>query len=242
MDKNTYKSKLQEEYPIRVELHAHTKPASPCGELTPPEVVDIYADRGYDAIVITNHFTKELFKDLSKEEALDRYLKDYNAAAEQGKKRGIKVLLGAELRFTENMNDYLLYGADRDILSVCYDSFDIGIEGFRREHPMPKSVLVQAHPFRKNCTPCEPGLLDGFETFNMHPGHNASIGIAARFANEHNSPIKTIGSDFHHKNLGHEAVSALRLKALPEDSFQLAEMLKKDDYIFEIGETSLVLP
>ena len=52
----------------------------------------------------------------------------------------------------------------------------------------------------------------------------------------------TAGSDFHHKNLGHEAVSAIRTKDLPKDSYELAKILKSGDYALEIGEDAIVLP
>lgn len=241
MTSNALKEALLKEYPFKIEMHSHSNPVSPCGEATPTELVDIYADLGYDAITLTNHFIKGLLKDFSKEEALDYYMNAFLEATEQGKKRGITVLLGAELRFNEHINDYLLYGVDREILSKCYDYFPLGLKAFREEVSLPDSLLIQAHPLRRNCEFAGAALLDGIEAFNMHPGHNASIGLAVRLAAEQGL-IKTIGSDFHHLNLGHEGVSALRTKRLPEDSFDLVKILKAGDYIFEIGDSSLVLP
>ena len=90
-------------------------------------------------------------------------------------------------------------------------------------------------------TMCNPELLDGAETFNLHPGHNSRIGIAVRYAAENGLKITTAGSDFHHPDRGHEAVSALRTKDLPKDSFHLAKILKSGDYIFEVGENNIVL-
>ena len=87
-----------------------------------------------------------------------------------------------------------------------------------------------------------PELLDGMETFNMHPGHNASIGKVVKYAKENNLKITTAGGDYHHKNRGHEGVSAIRTKVLPADSFELAEVLKSGDYLFEVGGNALVLP
>lgn len=233
------KKQLTKEYSYRTELHAHTTPASPCSEIEPEEMVEIYHNKGYNAIVITNHFDLNLMKGLSKEEAIDRYMLDYDRTKKAAEKYGMTVLLGAEIRFTENNNDYLLYGADREILRLCFEYLSEGVEKFR-EVELKDSVFLQAHPFRDGMVLVRPELVDGYETFNMHPGHNSRIGLATRYANE--SKVKTAGSDFHHKNRSHEAVSALRTKVIPKTSFELAEILKSGEYIFEIGEGSIVLP
>ena len=236
------KEQLLKEYRHRTELHAHTSPVSSCSEVSPREVVDIYHKKGFDAVVIANHFYAFATEGYTKEEALNRYLKDYEEAKQAAEKYSLNVILATEIRFTENSNDYLIYGVDRDILSVCYDYFDKGLENFRREVELPRSVFIQAHPFRNGMTECNPELLDGIETLNVHPNHNSRIGLAVRYAAENNLTITTAGSDFHHPNRGHEAVSALRTKICPKDSFHLAEILKSGDYVFEIGENAIVLP
>lgn len=243
-----YKQKLEKKYPYRIELHAHTKPQSGCGEAEPEKLVEIYAGKGYDGIVVTNHFMglsndKEYMSGDTKEEQLKRYLAGYEDAKKVGEKLGLKVYLGLEIRFSkENNNDYLIYGVDEEIASICYDNFREDLAYFRENVKLPKSVFVQAHPFRDGMELINPELLDGVETFNMHPGHNSRITFANRFAKENGFKIRTVGSDFHHVNRGHEGVSALRTKVLPKDSFHLAEILKSGDYLFEIGETALVMP
>ena len=57
MNTKDLKSKLLKQYKYRIELHAHTSPASGCSEITPKEMVDTYKSLGYDAVTITNHFT-----------------------------------------------------------------------------------------------------------------------------------------------------------------------------------------
>lgn len=242
MNSSQFKEDLKNLYPYRIEMHAHTHIISPCSQISPEEMAETYSKKGYDAVVITNHFISELLQGDSKEEKLDIYISGYEQTKKAAEKFGLKVYFGAELRFTENCNDYLLYGVDKEILSVCYDYLDKGLAAFRNEIKLPHSVLVQAHPFRNGMELMNPALLDGIESFNMHPGHNSRVGIAARYLKENNLPIMTIGSDFHHKDMGHEAVSALRTKTLPNDSFELAKILRSGDYIFEIGENSIVLP
>lgn len=237
-----YKEALKELYKYRIEMHAHTMPISGCSEITPAEMAEAYHKKGYDTIVITNHFYQNSYgNNLCREDFLNAYVNAYEETKHEAEKYGITVLLGAEIRFTENTNDYLIYGVDREILSKGYEYFTKGVEAFRTEVKLPDSIFVQAHPFRNGCNLIDTDLLDGIEAFNMHPGHNSPIGFAIRKAYENNKII-TVGSDFHHKNKGHEAVSALRTKILPETSFELARILKSGDYILELGENSIVLP
>ena len=242
MNANEFKANLAKEYPIRIELHAHSKPVSPCSEVTPKELIDTYKAHNYDGLVLTNHYIRYLFDGLSKEEAVKHYLNAFEEASKYGESVGIKVYLGVEYRFDENNNDYIIYGANEDIVTGLFDCFDMGVEKFRKEFPLPNSLFIQAHPLRKGCELVDTDLLDGIETLNLHPGHNGQVGRAVRIADKANLKVTTIGSDFHHKGVDHEAVSALRTKFLPKDSFELVEILKSGDYIFEIGETALIIP
>ena len=178
---------------------------------------------------------------MSREEVLEKYFKDYEDTCCAAEKYGLKVYLGAEVRFDDYANDYLIYGVDKEIMSVCYDYFEKGIEAYRREVKLENSVFIQAHPFRPDMVRVEPDLLDGIEVFNMHPGHNSGVGLAAKYAKEKGFGIITAGSDYHHKNRNHEGVSALRVRHMPKDGFELAELLKSGDYLFEIGE-QIILP
>lgn len=226
-------------YPYRIELHAHTSPASVCSEISPEEMVATYKALDYDAIVLTNHF---LTSEEKKEDYIRRYLEDYYRTAALGKEAGLKVYLGTEIRFAENSNDYLIFGVNEKMLGEIYDYLPGGVEAFRKNYPMPNSVFVHAHPMRNSAQVIDPVLLDGVEVFNMHPGHNSRIGLAALYANENKVPIITAGSDFHHPNLNHEGLSALRTATLPEDSFGLAKLLQRQDYVLELGRGTIILP
>lgn len=233
------KAKILNTYPYRIELHAHTSPASPCGDLLPRDVIKTYKEQNVDAIVITNHFFSSIMPQ-DKVAAVDAYYQDYLDALEAGKELGVTVYLGAEIRFDkENTNDYLLFGVDKDILLSVFDFLDLTLKDFRKKLNLPNSVLVQAHPFRNNCIAVSPELVDGFEAFNTHPGHNNRNCFATELASD---KIKTCGSDFHHPNLNHEAMSLLRTKFIPKNSFELASLLRSGDYVFELGKNSIVIP
>lgn len=242
---NNIKELLKKTYPYRIEMHAHSHPISYCGEASPKQVVEIYRELGYHGLVLSNHFAYGgglLGEEGTKEELLDRYIGAYEEAKTEAEKYGMQVYLVAELRFAENINDYLLYGADREILSEAYDLLSGTLAEYRQKANLSKSLLIQAHPFRKGMERMDASLLDGAETFNMHPGHNAAIGLSVKYAKENGLTITTAGSDFHHLNVKHEGVSALRTRTLPKDSFELAKLLKQGDYLFEIGGEAIVLP
>lgn len=241
MNLSELKEAIKSEYKYKIELHAHTSPASSCSQVSPEDMAVIYKDLGYDAVTIVNHFVYE-YRGFSKNEVIDRFFDDFERAHRKGEEIGIKVLLAAEIRFTENENDYLVFGVSRKIMEEIYDLLPFGIENFRKKYSLPESVFIQAHPFRDEMEQVDPSLLDGIEVFNMHPNHNSRVGIAAKYAREHNFRIITAGSDFHHPGRNHEGVSAIRSRTLPDNSFELAALLKSGDYLLEAGNDFLILP
>lgn len=227
-----------EKYQYKTELHLHTSPASGCSEIPPELAVRLYADLGYHSIVVCNHFFDGMRFREDKQQCIDAYLADYDLAVEAGKKYGVNVILGCEIRFTENINDYLLFGIDRDFLDFAYGSLDMGIEEFSKQFRDDGRLLIQAHPFRNGMTEVAPEYLDGIETFNMHPNHNSRVALASRYAKKHNL-ISTTGTDFHHP--GHEGMAALLTQIEIKTSHDIVDVLRSGDYIFEIGG-SILLP
>lgn len=229
------KELLQKQYPFKIEMHAHSSPCSHCSEVAPERVVELYKEKGYDAIVLTNHFHDVFIKD--KQQAIAAQIDDYNRAVEAGKKFGLQVLLGTEVKFQENGNDYLVYGVDEEILSVLFDYFPKGLEAFRKEVSLPNSVFLQAHPFRPHCVRMDAELLDGIEVFNLHPHHNSNAQAAMEYAAMHPEFILSAGSDFHHEQPGHCGSTALLSSTLPTDSFAVATILKSGDYLFRLHDS-----
>ncbi len=231
--------KLTEEYKFKIELHAHTNPASPCSDISPERLVEAYTEIGFDGIVLTNHFSDYLLKSDNPKEVSDTYLKDYYEAKEAGEKCGLKVYLGMEVRFPENCNDYLVYGIKESDIKEIFSYIHSDYISFYKAFKNDKNVILQAHPFRKEMVLQNPDYLDGIETFNAHPNHNSKVAAATRYANKHPHFIKTCGTDFHHE--GHQGLGATLIKTLPEDSFEIAEILKSGDYLFNIAG-SIVIP
>ncbi len=229
--------KLKSNYPFKIELHAHTMPVSSCGRVSPEDTVKNYADIGCDCLVITNHLNPDWLEGDPAVRA-EEYLSDYFRAKAYGDTCGMRVILGVEIRFAENSNDYLVYGIEPEDIAKIIPFLDKGISEFYRGIKTEKNLILQAHPFRKNMELAPIDSIDGIEVFNCHPNHNSSIALAARYAKAHNF-IYTGASDYHHPE--HEGVCLTRLSKLPKDSMELAEILKTRDYIFEI-EGNIVIP
>lgn len=228
------------QYKYKTDLHVHTSPASNCGRVDVETTVGYYSELGFNSIVLTNHFNRDVFNESKTEkEWLDHYLNDYTQAKKLGENYGINIILGMELRFPENVNDYLIFGIDEQDVVRAYDYIDSSYEVFYKKFKNEKNVIVQAHPFRNGMELQRAELLDGIEVYNMHPGHNSNIGFAARLAAENPDFIITGGTDFHHD--GHQGMCAMRTAEKISDSFQLAQILKSGDYFFDIWG-DIILP
>ena len=85
----------------KYDTHVHTAETSPCGRVCAAEAVRMYKRVGYDGIVITDHYTNGIFKRLlfrSWERKVDIYLTGYKKAVEEGRKQGLDIILGMEIR------------------------------------------------------------------------------------------------------------------------------------------------
>ena len=220
-------------YPYRLELHAHSSPASGCSEVPADELVRVFKEAGYDGIALTNHFIANSDYTGSKENTIEMFKKDIYLAQETGDKLGIKVYAGAELRFhNHSNNDYLFFGYTLDELPDIFDYLNTDLETFVKEYKKESSLLIQAHPFRNNMIRMNSDLLDAIEAFNVHQNHNSRVAVAAKYAAAEDK-IMTVGSDYHHP--GFEGISATRTKVLPKDESELISIVKNEDFIMEIG-------
>ena len=215
------------------DLHIHTKEASGCGETYAADIVERYKGLGYDGIVITDHMSAGNFRHLGSNysEQLENFLKGYYAA-KAFEDENFTVILGMELRFLENDNDYLVYGIDEDFLrSRDLTQFETP-EDFLPVAKENNLAIFQAHPFRDGMTVLNPTILDGVEVYNLHPSHNSRVAVAAKEA-ELMQGIIVGGTDYHYA--GDAGLCLTRFTALPSDSYELAALLKNKDYIFQIG-------
>lgn len=217
-------------YKFKTEAHAHTKPASRCSEIIPSEMARIYKELGYDSVVISNHFMKGY--------STDAFLTDFYETEKEMKKLGMSAILGMEIRFSDvNNNDYLVYGIDENDVYKATEFFGSTIEEFYKGFKNERNVILQAHPFREGMVLADKNSIDGIEVYNMHPGHNSKVGFAARYAKENPEFIISGGTDYHHP--GHEGMCGILTKKKITDSFMFADILKKKDFLIEIGDTKV---
>ena len=222
-----------EEYKYKYDLHIHTSPVSPCGDFAPEDVVDKHIALGCEGIVITNHFQPRLVEKFENHrDFVDHFLNDYRKGKEYAEKKDFNVILGIEIRFPQDTNDYLIYGVDEDDVYKALDYIFTDYETFYKGFKNNRNLVIQAHPFRTGCFLQNTDILDGIEVFNLHPGHNSAIGFAAKAAYEAPHLLRTGGTDFHHET--HQGMCATRFKERVTDSFHLAELLKSKDYIIDI--------
>ena len=211
----------------KTELHAHTCEVSPCADLTVEEVTERYIAVGYTTLVLTNHYCDYVIDNAGEtwEEKIGHYLSAYRAMKEYAGDR-LHILLGCELRFTENFNDYLVFGMTEDFLKEYPELHKMTLKTFSELSRRMGFLLVQAHPFRNRMTVMPPKYLDGIEVFNGHHGHDSRNQLADAYARRYHL-LRTSGSDFHHVS---SVESAGILTSDPVTSMeQLVEILKSGD-------------
>jgi len=179
---------------FQTELHMHTSEVSMCAKLTAPQMADLYIRAGYHSVVVTNHYSPTTAEAMGENWSTDRYLEGYRLMKEYARGK-LCVLLGAELRFYGDSNDYLLYGLTEDFLYGHPDLHKSKLKDFSplaREHGI---LVIQAHPFRNGMTVRMPELLDGVEVFNANT-ETFRNQIALDWA-RHYGLLGTSGSDLH---------------------------------------------
>ena len=224
---------------MRIEMHVHTSEVSPCAQCTAAEAVRRCISKGYDGMVVTDHFNEDaswaMMKDPLKELApwparVDFFLRGYRAAKEAAP-AGFLVLLGMELRFMgQGINEYLVYGFDEDFL---YDNEGIDrmdIKRFSEMARMSGFLLTQAHPFRWGMSLTPAKLLDGLEVYNGNSHHASHNDFAALWARKHGL-LALSGSDYHGGDTGDGmALGGIRLREPIRDAQGLVKAVKERRY------------
>ena len=186
----------------KYELHAHTSECDLVAKLSGGALVRAYADQGYSGMVITDHYFsiffdwfREELDGKSHKEIIDRWLRGYESARNEGEKIGFTVLPGAEVRIDGTINDYLVYGLEiEDLYRLPLLNRMNSIDEVRDILPA-QTCVVHAHPFRENMTVRDPGRFFGIEVHNG--GTDAFRNQLAKVWAEHYGKAMTSGSDCH---------------------------------------------
>ena len=180
------------------ETHLHTAETSACAALPAFDAVDRYHQNGYSGLVVTDHYVDTFFEGslLPWAEQIDRFLRGYRLAKQRGAQWGMTVLLGIELRFQHNANDYLVYGITPEFLIRHPRLYAMDEPSFYRLAKETGLLVIQAHPFRDNNQVIDSRWLDGIEVFNGQPAHRNHNDRALAYAQAH-ALIGISGSDCH---------------------------------------------
>ena len=186
---------------MTIDLHVHTSEVSGCGRVPGAEMARLYAEKGYDGIVITDHLIAHHREEMAPADREARYLSGWRAAKAEGEKLGLTVLRGAEVRFVTGNEDFLLFGYAEEELGEIMARLDAGatVESFHEwTRSTGRMLLIQAHPFRQGLKQAPLEALDGIEVYNGHPGHQSHNELAlARALTGPEGFILTSGSDAH---------------------------------------------
>lgn len=181
------------------EAHFHTADVSTCAHIGAEEAVELYKNAGYSGVVVTDHFTLECFEKKypgdTWTQKVDYFLRGYRRAKEC-ETETFSVMLGIELRFPENDNDYLVYGLDEQFLYDHEDIISMTAKQFKKVAEVNQLTVIQAHPFRIDSNITNPRYIDGIEIYNGNKRHDSSNNMAEIWAKKHGF-ITTSGSDFH---------------------------------------------
>ena len=139
----------------------------------------------------------------------------------------LNVILGCELRFEGNYNDYLIYGITEEFLRENPDLHKMSLRSFTPLARENGFLVVQAHPFRNEIQIVPPELLDGMETFNGTPSYDGRNTIADAWAKRYGL-IRTSGSDFH--NPDQYGTGGILTSAAIRTGEELVTVLKSGNY------------
>ena len=216
----------------KIEPHLHTTHVSRCGRLEAKEIVAGYKAAGYSALIVTDHFNRTTFEHLGidpagKSDRIGAFLEGYRRVREEGERQGLRVFKGAELRFDECENDYLLYGWANELLAEPEEIFRMGIAAFSPIARGQGALLIQAHPYRHGCTPAIARYLDGVEVYNSNPRHDSRDALSVHYAQEFGL-IGTAGSDCHRTE--DIARAGIGIECLPSDSMEMMRLLRSRNF------------
>ena len=221
---------------FKTELHCHSDSISACARVNNNDIIEKFTSAGYNSLVLTNHFTTGTMSHhgyTDWDRWVDGFVDAYEKLKEDAKGK-LNVLLGMELRFDENCNDYLVFGITEEFLRKYDGLHQMNPESFHKIAQENGCLFIQAHPFRNGMTVVRPNHLDGVEVFNGHMGHDSRNEIADMWADKY-SLLKTSGTDFHYADVPTNAgiATEYEITSIP----QLIETLKSGSYkVIKHGE------
>lgn len=222
----------------KYDLHVHTSVSSCCGQSTPEEQVKAYAEKGYNGIVITDHFicgynATPVPRELPWRERVDMYCTAYERAAKAAEEYdGFRVFFGAEYSYAGG-HDLLFYGLHREFLHDHPELEGMPAEDICRLLQNAGCLVIQAHPFRireyidRSIQP-ELYCADGAEVYNSC-NYDEENGKAYDYAVKHGK-IMTSGGDIHNAGDSRIGRAGIFTEKPIESIDSLVNILKSGNY------------
>ncbi len=221
----------------KVEGHLHVKGNSGCAKTSAGDIIKLYKSKGYDAIIVTNHFNTHLYNNYfagSDEEKLNKFFESYYEL--KSNDQGLKIYFGVEfalkddhynLPLNKKAAELLVYGiTPEEFREYAVNIIYMDYEELKELADKKDWLIFQAHPFRERTKRISPDHLHGVETFNGNPRH-LNRNARARMYQKANKLLEVVGSDFHQP---HDVSSAMLFNWLPNDEKELVELLKAHDF------------
>lgn len=215
----------------RFDPHVHTAEVSSCGWMPAAHITDLYHNKGFSGFVVTDHLHETYISSLPCRDdwaaCMERYLSGYRAAKARGDALGMSILLGAEIRFPENDNDYLLYGIDEAFLFNNPYLHRIGHEAFFEKYGK-QLLIIHAHPYRNGNRVVFDTCIHGSEVVNGNPRHRNGNPLAEALCDRNAHFLRLCGSDTHRP--GDEAHAWVDFEEPVPDSFAFRRLVEHRAY------------
>lgn len=211
----------------KYELHCHTNMVSQCGRVHPKEIAELYKEKGYSGIVVTEHYSPLTFG-LNSYYKPQRLVDFYISSYEEMKKyetEDFTVLFGMELRHYATGADYLVYGIEPEWLRKQGNLMALFEKDVYKLMHNEGYLVFQAHPFRPYILRCNPKYIDGIEIYNGKCDSLTNF-KALQWAIK-TGKLMSSGSDFHKKE--HCGRGGIITKEPIKNNKDLIRILKSQD-------------
>ena len=223
---------------FKYDLHVHTSACSCCGVSTPEEQVRTYFEKGYNGIVIADHFicgrnATPIPRELPWRERVDMYYTAYERAAKASEAYdNFRVFFGAEYTYAGG-HDILFYGLKKEFLYEHPEIEGMAVEDICSLLQENGCLAVQAHPFRDreyNDRSVQPELYcaDGVEVYNscnFEEENQKALDYALK-----NGKLMTSGGDIHNAADGRIGLAGIFTEKPIESIDGLVTILKSGNY------------
>jgi hypothetical protein len=201
---------------------------SQCASTPPEKVVELYKEKGYSGIVVTEHYSPLTFKLNSyykPQRLIDFYLSSYYEMKKY-ETEDFSVIFGMELRHYGTGADYLIYGIEPDWLKGQGNLMKLSEKQVYRLMHAQGWLVFQAHPFRWYIRRCNPKYIDGIEVYNGKCDEKTNY-KALQWAIK-TGKLMSSGSDFHEE--AQLAKGGIITKEPIRNGTDLVRILKSGEY------------